>query len=144
MARTTIKDIALAAGVSITTVSHALNGTRYVSAKTRARIQDLARLMEYRPDPIARMLQGQDSLLIGHILSALVTNPFFGLVASGADRRAQDVGYATLLSYTDCHAEAESRAVDLLLEKRVNGIIFTTPSPRRTSSGPSPQALPPS
>jgi hypothetical protein len=39
------------------------------------------------------------------------------------------VGYATLLSYTDCHAEAERRAVDLLLEKRVNGIIFTTPQP---------------
>jgi DNA-binding LacI/PurR family transcriptional regulator len=127
MARTTIKDIALAAGVSITTVSHALNGTRYVSPKTRARIQELARIMEYRPDPIARMLQGQDSLLIGHILSGLASNPFFGLVASGADRRAQDAGYATLLSYTDCHAESERRAVDLLLEKRVNGIIFTTP-----------------
>lgn len=127
MARTTLKDIALAAGVSITTVSHALHGTRHVSPKTRARIQELARLMEYRPDPIARMLQGQDSLLIGHILSELVPNPFYGLVALGADRRAQDVGYATLHSYTDCHGEAERRAVDLLLAKRVNGIIFTTP-----------------
>lgn len=126
MARTTIKDIAQAAGVSITTVSHALNGTRYVSPRTRARIHELARAMEYRPDPIARMLQGQDSLLIGHVISALYINPFFALVARGADRRAQQFGYATLLSYTDQHVEAEKRAVELLIEKRVNGIIFTT------------------
>lgn len=126
MTRTTLKDIAHAAGCSVTTVSHALNGTRYVRAETRARIEALARAMEYRPDPIARMLQGQDSLLIGHILSGLYDNAFFALAALGADQRAQDAGYATILSFTDDHAEAEERAVRLLLEKRVNGIIFTT------------------
>ena len=127
MARTTIKDIARAAGCSITTVSHALNGTRYVRAETRAMIEDLARTMDYHPDPVARTLKGRDSLLIGHILCGLHDNAFYALVARGADQRAQELGYATLLSYTDSHAEAEARAVQLLLEKRVNGIIFTTP-----------------
>ncbi len=127
MARTTIKDIALAAGCSITTVSHALNGTRHVRAETRVKIEELARIMEYRPDPVARLLQGQDSLLVGHILSGLHDNAFFALVARGADQRAQELGYATLLSYTDRHVEAEERAVRLLLQKRVDGIIFTTP-----------------
>lgn len=127
MTRTTLKDLARAAGCSITTVSHALNGTRYVRPETRARIEALARAMDYRPDPIARMLQGQDSLLIGHILSGLHDNAFFALVALGADQRAQESGYATVLSVTDGRAEAEERAVRLLLEKRVNGIIFTTP-----------------
>jgi LacI family transcriptional regulator len=127
MARTTIKELALAAGVSTTTVSHALNGTRHVSAATRARIEALAREMDYRPDPIARTLQGQDSLLIGHILSTLDANPFFTRVACGADRHAQSLGYATILSYTGADARAEEAAVRLLLEKRVSGIIFTTP-----------------
>jgi len=125
--RTTIKDIARAAGCSYTTVSHALNGTRYVAPETRERIAELARTMGYRPDPVARALKGQDSLLVGHILCGLHDNPFFSLVARGADQRAQELGYATLLSYTDHHAEAEERAVRLLLEKRVDGIIFTTP-----------------
>jgi len=127
MARTTIKDIARAAGCSYTTVSHALNGTCYVAPETRERIAELARAMAYRPDPVARALKGQDSLLVGHILCGLHDNPFFSLVARGADQRAQELGYATLLSYTDHHAEAEERAVRLLLEKRVDGIIFTTP-----------------
>jgi len=127
MARTTIKDIARAAGCSITTVSHALNGTRYVRAETRAMIEELARSMDYRPDPVARTLKGRDSLLIGHILCGLHDNAFYALVARGADQRAQELGYATLLSYTDSHAKAEEKAVQLLLQKRVDGIIFTTP-----------------
>ncbi len=90
-------------------------------------IEDLARTMEYRPDPVARTLKGRDSLLIGHILCGLHDNAFYALVARGADQRAQELGYATLLSYTDSHAEAEERAVRLLIEKRVDGIIFTTP-----------------
>jgi LacI family transcriptional regulator len=127
MARTTLKDIAQAAGCSITTVSHALNRTRYVAAGTRATIEKLAADMGYHPDPVARLLQGQNSCVIGHILSALHDNPFFALVARGADRRAHELGYSTILSYTDRQPEAEERAVRLLLEKRVDGIIFTTP-----------------
>jgi DNA-binding LacI/PurR family transcriptional regulator len=127
MARTTIKDVALAAGVSTTTVSHALNGTRYVSRGTRERIRAVAERLSYRPDPIARALQGQDTLLIGHIIRDLVGNPFFAQVARGADRHAQELGYATILSYTDMRSESEHKAVHLLLEKRVNGIIFNTP-----------------
>jgi LacI family transcriptional regulator len=127
MARVTLKDLAQAAGVSTTTASHALRGTRYVSPRTTALIQDLAQRMGYRPDPVARMLRGHDSLLIGHIVTNLISNPFFALVARGADLRAQESGFATILACTEDHAEAEARAVDLLLEKRVNGIIFTTP-----------------
>lgn len=127
MGRTTIKDIALAADVSITTVSHALNHTRHVSPVTRARVQDLAQKMGYRPNSIARTLQGQDSLLIGHILSQLHTNLFYALVARGADQRAQELGYATIMAHTESHVESEEQAVRLLLDKRVNGIIFTTP-----------------
>jgi DNA-binding LacI/PurR family transcriptional regulator len=113
--------------VSITTVSHALNHTRYVSPVTRAAIQAIAQRLGYRPDPVARMLQGGESLLIGHVLSALANNFFFGLVARGADLCAQESGYATIISYTDGQAESERKAVRLLLEKRVNGLIFTTP-----------------
>ncbi len=127
MSRVTLKELAQAAGVSTTTVSHALNGTRHVSARTKAAIKDLAERMDYRPDPVARMLRGHDSLLIGHVVSNLISNPFFALVARGADLRAQESGFATVLACTEDSAEAEARAVDLLLEKRVNGIIFTTP-----------------
>jgi len=126
-ARPTIKDIALAAGVSITTVSHALNHTRPVSPSTRATIQEIANRLGYRPDPVARMLQGGDSLLIGHIICELHDNLFFPQVARGADLQAQASGYATIISNTDGQAATEECAVELLLEKRVNGIIFTTP-----------------
>ena len=90
--RVTIKDIAAAAGVSITTVSHALNNTRYGSPTTRAAVQAIADRLGYRPDPIARMLQGGNSLLIGHVLSALADNFFFGLVARGADLKGRAGG----------------------------------------------------
>ena len=123
--RTKIKDIALAAGVSITTVSHALNNTRYVSPTTKAKIREIATRLQYRPDHVARMLLGGDSLLIGHILSDAPENSFFPLVARGADIRAKEAGYATIISYTR-KAETEEKAVELLLEKRVNGLIFTT------------------
>jgi LacI family transcriptional regulator len=45
----------------------------------------------------------------------------------GADQRAQELGYATIMAHTESHAESEEQAVRLLLDKRVNGIIFTTP-----------------
>ena len=58
MARVTIADVAAHAGVSKSTVSHAFTGKRSISEETRQRIQESARILGYRPDPVAQRLAG--------------------------------------------------------------------------------------
>ena len=56
--RTTIRDVAQEAGVSLTTVSHALNGYKDVSEKTRQKVMEVARRLDYMPDEAGRSLRG--------------------------------------------------------------------------------------
>ncbi len=100
--RPTIKDVAERAGVSIATVSRALNDKGDVSGETRERVREVARAVGYTPDPAARALAGQKTRLIaivvgdnaGHRDLSLI---FFGKVLTAISRRLSQSGYDPLL-----------------------------------------------
>jgi LacI family transcriptional regulator len=101
-ARATIKDVAERAGVSIATVSRALNDKSEVSGETRERVREVARAVGYTPDPAARSLAGQKTRLIaivvgdnaGHRDLSLI---FFGKVLTAISRSLSQSGYDPLL-----------------------------------------------
>ncbi|CAM3913089.1 LacI family DNA-binding transcriptional regulator [Cohnella lubricantis] len=99
-----IRDIAKAAGVSVATVSKALNGYSTVNAATRAKIQRIAEEMQYHPNSAARSLVGQRSMTIGVFLTTGLANPFFAGVLGGIDRALKDRGY-DLIYLAQAHAE---------------------------------------
>jgi LacI family transcriptional regulator len=100
--RPTIKDVAERAGVSIATVSRALNDKGDVSGSTRERVREVARSVGYVPDPAARSLAGQKTQLVaivvgdnaGHRDLSLI---FFGKVLAAISRRLSQSGYDPLL-----------------------------------------------
>jgi LacI family transcriptional regulator len=100
--RPTIKDVAERAGVSIATVSRALNDKGDVSGPTRERVREVARAVGYAPDPAARSLAGQKTQLVaivvgdnaGHRDLSLI---FFGKVLAAISRRLSQSGYDPLL-----------------------------------------------
>ena len=67
----TMKDVAVQAGVSVSSVSHVLNGTRFVSDDVTKRIEQAIQTLNFRPDPNARSLRSGKSGLIGFVVSNL-------------------------------------------------------------------------
>jgi len=120
-------DVAAAAGVSITTVSHALNNTRPVSDELRARVQHAVRETGYTPNSVARALVTQSTMLIGVVMSFL-SNPFFAPLVTQIDRTARRRGYTVLLTENHENAADEATQVRVMLDRRVDGIIIAPAS----------------
>ncbi len=121
----TIRDVARAAGVSKSTVSRVLNGDPNVSAESRNAVMAAMKEMRYTPNALARGLNTRRTGTIGLILSD-ITNPFHAEVARGVEDLASDYESNVILCNTDGRPKKESAYMDLLLEKRVDGIIFTS------------------
>src|SRR5215471_6257017 len=119
-----IYDVARASGVSIFTVSAVINNKSHVGKKLRQRVEDAIRKLNYRPNLIARSLIKQKTQTIGMVVPD-IANPFFPMVVRGAEDAAQRQGYNLLLCNSDDNLEKEDRAVELLLSKRVDGIVLT-------------------
>lgn len=120
--RVTLKDVARAAGVSHTTVSRALRDSEEVSPETRARIREIAATMGYRPNPVARALQGRRTQTLGVVVTRL-SDPFHTEVVQGIEMVAQAHGYGLLLSLSHEDPKKERAIVELLAAKQVDGII---------------------
>ncbi|HEY6180770.1 MAG TPA: LacI family DNA-binding transcriptional regulator [Terriglobales bacterium] len=119
-----IADVARESGVSIFTVSAVINNKAHVSKARRQRVEDAIRKLNYRPNLIARSLIKQKTQTIGMIVTD-IANPFFPMVVRGAEDAAQKHGYNLLLCNSDDVAEKEERELELLLSKRVDGILLT-------------------
>lgn len=124
--RPTIIDVAAAAGVSKSLVSLVMRGASSVSAEKRQLVLKVAAELGYRPNAVARSLVQQRSQVIGVVLSDL-HNPFFAEVIDGVQAEAGVHGYSTIMSLVDRRALAERRALDTLLELRVDGLILASP-----------------
>jgi LacI family transcriptional regulator len=105
----TIRDVAKLAGVSISTVSLALNGTGPVSSETQQKIWDAARQVGYTPNPLAQSLKIGRSRLIG-VVMADISNPFFGQLLGEVERLANGSNHLVIVSNSagDRHASAPS------------------------------------
>jgi DNA-binding LacI/PurR family transcriptional regulator len=96
--RTTIADVARVAGVSKAAVSFAFNTPERLSSETVSRIREIATSLDYRPDPVARMLAQRKTWTIGILtpqgLDVIFTNPYFGEFSAGVATAAEAAGLA--------------------------------------------------
>ncbi len=119
-----IYDVARESGVSVFTVSAVVNHKSHVGKKLRERVEEAIGKLKYRPNLIARSLAKQRTHTIGMIVPD-IANPFFPMVVRGAEDAAQKHGYNLLLCNSDDSLDKEERAIELLLSKRVDGILLT-------------------
>jgi LacI family transcriptional regulator len=126
--RSTIRDVARVAGVSVSTVSHALSGKRPVRASTVRRVVEAVEELGYQPDPVAQAMITGHSWTLGLILPDIV-NPFFPQVVRGAEDAAAEAGYSLILGNTDLRPDRELAYVEALTARRVSGILFMPGDP---------------
>ena len=119
----TLRDVARRAGVSTSTVSHVLNGTRPVSEELRRRVLDAMHELGYEPNAVARSLKVNRSNTIGLIISD-ISNPFFTAVVRGVEDVAQARGYTVILCNSDEDVAKETTYLKVLRSKRVDGLIL--------------------
>ena len=119
-----IYDVARESRVSVFTVSAVVNNKAHVGKKLRERVEAAIRKLNYRPNLLARSLAKQKTHTIGMIVPD-IANPFFPMVVRGAEDAAQKRGYNLLLCNSDDTQVKEESALELLLSKRVDGILLT-------------------
>ncbi|QII07767.1 LacI family transcriptional regulator [Rhodococcoides fascians A25f] len=119
----TMDDVARIAGVSVSTVSHVLNGTRNVNPTTRQRVDAAIVEIGYRRNVVARSLAAGRTNTVGLSIAAL-TNPYFGSLVHAVEQRLSEAGYVLILG--DSHDEplSERRVTDSLLDRQVDGMIL--------------------
>ncbi len=120
----TIRDVARHAGVSISTVSLALNGTGPVSEETRARIDAAVAAVRYTPNLMAQNLKRGQSKLIGMVLGD-AANPFFGRLFGTIDKHISGHEHMLIVANLASDPGRELRTLTLLKRHRVAGIIMT-------------------
>ncbi len=96
----TTKQIAQAAGVSVGTVSHVLNGSAVVSEKRRKRVEEVIRRLDYQPSQLARGLRGRTTVLLGVIIPD-ISNPYFPNLVRGVEDVAYKEGFRLVLCNAD-------------------------------------------
>lgn len=124
----TISDIALAAGVSKTTVSRYINGREdLMSEKTRERIKAVIEVSNYQPSDVARSLRMKRTNLIGVVISDM-SSPFSSALVVGIGDYLTERGYVPLFVHCDDSMEREVESINMLLAKGVAGLLVNTTS----------------
>ncbi len=124
-----MKDVARHAGVSQTTVSFVINNVaddNNIPAETQERVWESVRELAYRPNATARNLRSQQTHTIGFVSDEIATTPFAGQMIQGAQDQAWQHGKLILLVNTGGNEHMQSEAVEALLERQVDGIIYAT------------------
>lgn len=121
----TIIDVARLAGVSITTVSHALSGNRPVAEATRTRIEGAIRELGYRPNAFARGLRTERSHMVSLIIPD-ITNPYYPVLARGMQDALLAGDYQMFICSTDGHGDQEQKFLADSLERRADGIAVAS------------------
>ena len=120
--RTSLKAFANRLGVSIATVSRALRNSHEVGDELKTRVQELAREMNYRPNPFAQSLRKESPRIIGVVLPNLVTH-YYSAVLDGIEDYARQEGYSVFSANSHESYEVEDKAVDTFISLHVEGII---------------------
>jgi LacI family transcriptional regulator len=124
-----LADVAREAGVGTSIVSRVLNRDPTVSIRpeTRARIEEAARALNYRPNAFARGLKLRRTMTVGVVIPHLAY-PVNAEIIKGAERRAALAGYVTLLADADEFLQSGEAYRRLLLEQRVDGLLIASAS----------------
>jgi LacI family transcriptional regulator len=129
----TVSDVAKAARVSKATAARALGDYGAVSEDVRDRVQAAAERLGYRPNALAKSMNTGKSNTIGVVIGD-IENPFFARATRGISDVAQAAGFDLILANSDEEVDAETAAIELLLDKRVDGFIVTPASSIETRS----------
>ena len=121
----TIKDVARHAEVSVTTVSHVVNGTRHVSAEGRERVEQAIRALGYVPSAIARSLKRNNTRTLGMLIPNS-SNPYFAEIVHAVEDRAFGAGYNVILCNTNDEPHRQGSYLQVLAERRIDGLIVVS------------------
>jgi LacI family transcriptional regulator len=122
--RITLKDIAKVTGVHVSTVSRALDPVerKMITEEVATRVRDAADMLGYRPNRIATGLRTNRTMTVG-VMIPDITNVIFPPILRGIESVLEPLGYASIIVNTDSERERESRLVNVLRDRGVDGII---------------------
>ena len=126
--KATIKDVAQMAGVSIATVSHVLNKTRYVSPETQRKVLNVIENIGYVYNNAGRMLRNNRTQVIGVIVPD-ISNPFFSQTVKKIESKLNRNGYKMLLCHSGDDPEKEQQQLISFGAGRVDGNLLAPASP---------------
>ncbi len=121
--RPTIKDVARAAGTSTVTVSRVVNTPKLVQAETRARVEAAMRELGYVPNLAARSMRTRLTRSVGFLTPELTSLPN-AAVAQACEQALSEAGYGMLVTSSDYRVERELRALELLRQRQVDGLVL--------------------
>ncbi|MCU1518021.1 MAG: LacI family transcriptional regulator [Pseudarthrobacter sp.] len=121
-----IREVAKAAGVSVTTVSHALNDatSSRVNPQTQQHVRAVAKDLGYAPNRLASGLRNQRSQILGLVSDEITTTPFAGAMIRGAQDAAYERGYVLMVVNSGLDPELENREIRTLQQHQVDGIVY--------------------
>ena len=119
----TIADVAREAGVSVSTVSHVVNGTRRVTPATAKAVQAVIDAVGYRPNVLARSLKMASTRSVGIAISA-IANAYFIDIICAIEAECARLGMMVFLSDTQDDPDRELAVVTALHQRRVDGVIL--------------------
>lgn len=120
--RTSLKDLAMELGVSIATVSRALRNSPEIGLDMQRRVKELAKKLNYRPNPFAQSLRKEAPKVIGVVVPNLVTH-YYAAVLDGIEAEARKSGYSIISTNSHESFEDEAQAIDNFISLHVEGII---------------------
>lgn len=124
-----MKDVARLSGVSVSTVSRVINNSLPVDEETRRRVEAAIEKVNYTPNLLARGLRMRSGHLIGLVIPDLSNQTFSHLIDYGQES-ARRHGYDVIVGITNNDAEVEERFIKGLLDRNVDGVIFSRVSDR--------------
>ena len=124
MKKLTIKDIANHFGVSISTVSKALNDSYEISVSTKEKIQKFAKEKNYKPNFNALSLKNRKTKIIGVIIPNML-DYFFAQVFKGVEKVANDKGYKIISCISNESLEKEAETLEMLSNGSIDGVILS-------------------
>lgn len=125
----TMKDIARIAGVSTSTVSHAINGTRFVSDEIKAKIMAVVNELNYQPSAVARGLKSKHTGTLGMLVTTS-DNPFFAEMLACVESACSERGYNLMLCNTKGDPKRLERSLAMFVQKRVDGLLLMCTEPQ--------------
>lgn len=122
---TTIKDVAKLAGVGIGTVSRVINNEKGVGEKTRKKVLEAMKELNYSPNNMASQLRKNETRIIA-LLVPIVSHPFFAKLAYYVEDEADKFGYSVILVSSQQRVEKETEIIKRIKHREVDGAVFVT------------------
>ncbi|MDP5227509.1 MULTISPECIES: LacI family DNA-binding transcriptional regulator [Arthrobacter] len=126
--KATAQDVAKLAGVSRSAVSLVLNGhgDGNIASESQERIRRAAKELSYKPNAVALSLRNQQTRVIGIVSDRVISGPVDGNIIAGADAVAREKGFVTLGLDTEEDAQRDASAVETLLDRHVDALMYVT------------------